>query len=251
MLMRRIDELFTARPFLGSRRLMVLLRAEEYSINRKRVHRLMRRMGISALAPRPKTTKPAPGHKIFPYLVIDRPNQVWAADVTYIPIGRGFLYLVVIIDWASRAVLSWRLSNGARCDAGARGAAVGRGSSPIRPQVFVVGDRALIDLVNLVEGAVGEFDPIVADRKPPIGVVENSDVLADRCLSRLARLQNEDHLVVLQCQRLREAALFFPGRRVLQIVTGAQRRCKSFLFAGGLAKRALCSSTSPPVMWAA
>jgi putative transposase len=114
MLMRRIDELFTAWPFLGSRRLTVLLPAE-YSINRKRVQRLMRRMGISALAPRPKTTKPAPGHKIFPYLlrdlVIDQPNQVWAADITYIPIGRGFLCLVAIIDWASRAVLSWRLSN--------------------------------------------------------------------------------------------------------------------------------------------
>src|SRR5690348_12600828 len=115
MLMRRIDELFTAWPFLGSRRLTVLLRAEGYSINRKRVQRLMRRMGISALAPKPKTTKPAPGHKIFPYLLrdvtIDRPNQVWAADITYIPIGRGFLYLVAVIDWASRAVLSWRLSN--------------------------------------------------------------------------------------------------------------------------------------------
>jgi len=115
MLMRRIDELFTAWPFLGSRRLTVLLRAEGYSINRKRVQRLMRWMGISALAPKPKTTKPTPGHKIFPYLlrdlVIDRPNQVWAADITYIPIGRGFLYLVAIIDWASRAVLSWRLSN--------------------------------------------------------------------------------------------------------------------------------------------
>jgi len=115
MLMRRIDELLTAWPFLGSRRLTVLLRAEGYSINRKRVQRLMRWMGISALAPKPKTTKPTPGHKIFPYLlrdlVIDRPNQVWAADITYIPIGRGVLYLVAIIDWASRAVLSWRLSN--------------------------------------------------------------------------------------------------------------------------------------------
>jgi putative transposase len=75
----------------------------------------MRRMGIVALGPKPRTTKPAPGHRIFPYLlrgmVIDRPNQVWAADITYIPLGRGFLYLVAIIDWASRAVLSWRLSN--------------------------------------------------------------------------------------------------------------------------------------------
>ena len=113
--MRRIDALFMAWPFLGSRRLTAMLRAEGLTVNRKRVQRLMRRMGIAALGPKPKTTKPAPGHKIFPYLlrdlVIDRPNQVWAADITYIPIGRGFLYLVAIIDWASRAVLAWRLSN--------------------------------------------------------------------------------------------------------------------------------------------
>ena len=114
-LMRRIDELFTAWPFLGSRRLAVMLNGEGYSVNRKRVQRLMRKMGIAALGPKPRTTKPAPGHKIFPYLlrtmVIDRPNQVWAADITYVPIGSGFLYLVAIIDWASRAVLTWRLSN--------------------------------------------------------------------------------------------------------------------------------------------
>jgi putative transposase len=115
MLMRRIDELFTAWPFLGSRRLTAMLRAEGFPINRKRVQRLMRRMGIAALGPKPNTTKPAPGHKIYPYLLrnmtIDRPNQVWAADITYLPIGRGFLYLVAIIDWASRAVLAWRISN--------------------------------------------------------------------------------------------------------------------------------------------
>jgi putative transposase len=114
-LMRRLDELFTAWPFLGSRRMAALLRAEGHPVNRKRVQRLMRRMGIAALGPKPRTTKPAPGHKIFPYLLrnlaIDRPNQVWAADITYVPIGRGFLYLVAVIDWASRAVLAWRLSN--------------------------------------------------------------------------------------------------------------------------------------------
>jgi putative transposase len=114
-LMRRLDELFTAWPFLGSRRMTAMLRTEGRVVNRKRVQRLMRRMGIAALGPKPRTTKPAPGHKVFPYLLremtIDRPNQVWAADITYIPIGRGFLYLVAIIDWASRAVLSWRLSN--------------------------------------------------------------------------------------------------------------------------------------------
>ena len=115
LMMRLIDELFTAWPFLGSRRLAVMLREKGYSINRKRVQRLMRKMGIAALGPKPRTTKPAPGHKIFPYLLrdqeIDRPNQVWAADITYIPVGRGFLYLVAVIDWASRAVLAWRLSN--------------------------------------------------------------------------------------------------------------------------------------------
>jgi putative transposase len=84
-------------------------------VNRKRVQRLMRLMGIEALGPKPNTSQPAPGHKIYPYLLrgltIERPNHVWAADITYIPIGQGFLYLVAIIDWASRAVLSWRLSN--------------------------------------------------------------------------------------------------------------------------------------------
>ena len=91
------------------------LSEEGFPIDRKRVRRLMRRMGIEALGPKPRTSNPAPGHKIYPYLLrdltIDRPNQVWAADITYIPIGRGFLYLVAVIDWASRAVLSWRLSN--------------------------------------------------------------------------------------------------------------------------------------------
>jgi putative transposase len=114
-LMRRLDQLFMPWPFLGSRRMAAMLRAEGQPINRKRVQRLMRRMGIAALGPKPRTTKPAPGHKIFPYLLrglaVERPNQVWAADITYVPIGRGFLYLVAVIDWASRAVLAWRLSN--------------------------------------------------------------------------------------------------------------------------------------------
>jgi putative transposase len=114
-LMRCIDELFLAYPFLGSRRMAAMLSCEGEPVNRKRVQRLMGQMGIVALGPKPDTSKPAPGHKIYPYLLrdltIERPNHVWAADITYIPIGRGFLYLVAIIDWASRAVLSWRLSN--------------------------------------------------------------------------------------------------------------------------------------------
>ena len=115
MLMTRIDELFTAHPFYGSRRMTLQLRSEARKINRKRVQRLMRTMGIVALGPKPNASKPAPGHKIYPYLLrglkIERPNHVWCAGITYIPIGRGFLHLVAIMDWASRAVLPWRLSN--------------------------------------------------------------------------------------------------------------------------------------------
>jgi putative transposase len=114
-LMRPIDELFTAWPFLGSRRMAAMLREQGCAVNRKRMQRLMRKMGIAALGPKPRTSKPAPGHKIFPDLLrglaIERSNQMWCADITYIPIGRGFLYLVAIMDWASRAVLAWWLSN--------------------------------------------------------------------------------------------------------------------------------------------
>ena len=114
-LMRRIDELHLELPFYGSRRMTFELKGEGRGVNRKRVRRLMRVMGIEALAPRPGTSKAAPGHKIYPYLLrglaITQPNHVWACDITYIPMARGFLYLVAIMDWASRAVLSWRLSN--------------------------------------------------------------------------------------------------------------------------------------------
>ena len=113
--MRRIDELHLELPFYGSRRMTFELNKEGRGVNRKRVQRLMRVMGIEALVPRPGTSKPAPRHKIYPYLLrglaIAEPNHVWAADITYVPMARGFLYLVAIIDWASRAVLAWRLSN--------------------------------------------------------------------------------------------------------------------------------------------
>jgi putative transposase len=117
-LMRRIDELHLELPFYGSRRMTFELnvRARRGTpVNRKRVQRLMRTMGIEALVPRPGTSKAAPGHTIHPYLLrgvsISAPNHVWAADITYIPMAHGFLYLVAIIDWTSRAVLAWRLSN--------------------------------------------------------------------------------------------------------------------------------------------
>jgi len=114
-LMELIDHQYLATPFYGTRKIAVWLKSQNYSINRKRVRRLMRIMGLKAIYRRPSTSKPAPGHKIYSYLLggmkITRPNQVWAADITYIPMARGFLYLVAIIDWYSRYVLSWRLSN--------------------------------------------------------------------------------------------------------------------------------------------
>jgi putative transposase len=113
-LMRRIDELHLEFPFAGSRMLRGLLAAEGSKIGRRHVKTLMRRMGIEALYRRPRTTKPEPGHKIYPYLLagieITRPNQVWAMDITYIPMARGFVYLAVVLDLFSRRALSWRVS---------------------------------------------------------------------------------------------------------------------------------------------
>ena len=114
-IMALIDRQYLARPYYGSRRMAAWLVTQGYVVNRKRVRRLMRLAGLVAIYQRPNTSKPAPAHKIYPYLLggisIERVNQVWCADVTYIPMARGFLYLVVIMDWVSRAVLAWRLSN--------------------------------------------------------------------------------------------------------------------------------------------
>ena len=114
-LMRRIDELHLEFPFAGSRMLRGLLAAEGSKVGRRHVKTLMQRMGIEALYRRPRTTKPEPGHKIYPYLLggieITRPNQVWAMDITYIPMARGFVYLAVVLDWFSRRVLSWRVDH--------------------------------------------------------------------------------------------------------------------------------------------
>lgn len=108
--MRLIDEQYLRTPFYGSRKM-----ADVLDVNRKRVQRLMRRMGIKAIYPKRRTTWPGAGHKIYPYLLrnveVSRPNQVWASDITYVPLRQGFLYLVAIMDWYSRYVLSWRLSN--------------------------------------------------------------------------------------------------------------------------------------------
>src|SRR5271166_5157036 len=115
-LMRRLDEQYLATPFYGSRRMVAFLRREGYAVNRKRVRRLMRLMGIEAIYQKPNTSRRHPDHKVYPYLlrglVIDRPNQVWCADITYIPLAKGFVYLVAVMDWFSRRVLAWRLSIG-------------------------------------------------------------------------------------------------------------------------------------------
>ena len=114
-IMALIDRQYLARPYYGSRRMAAWLATQSHLVNRKRAQRLMRRLGLAAIYQRPNTSKPAAAHKIYPYLLrglaIERVNQVWCSDVTYIPMAKGFLYLVVIMDWVSRAVLAWRLSN--------------------------------------------------------------------------------------------------------------------------------------------
>lgn len=114
-LMRRIDELYLVRPYYGSRRMTVALQQEGQEVNRKRVQRLMRLMGLEGMAPGPHTSRPHPEHIVYPYLLkgvdVVRPDMVWAADITYVPLAHGWAYLVAIIDWYSRAVLAWRLSN--------------------------------------------------------------------------------------------------------------------------------------------
>jgi len=136
--MKLIDQQYLTTPFYGSRRMKVWLDREGYPANRKRVRRLMRTMGLQAIYRRPRTSKPALGHRVYPYLLggmeITRPNQVWAADITYIPMARGFHYLVAIMDWYTRYVVAWNLSNTLDADfcVEALEEALGKG----RPEVF-------------------------------------------------------------------------------------------------------------------
>jgi putative transposase len=114
-LMRKIDELYIENPSSGSRTIRRQLKRQGMIVSRRRIQRLMRLMGIEAVYPKPRTSRPHPQHRIYAYLLrdltIDRPNQVWATDITYIPMARGYMYLVAIMDWHSRKVLSWRVSN--------------------------------------------------------------------------------------------------------------------------------------------
>lgn len=114
-LLRLIDEQYTRRPFYGSRKIVTFLQTQGHLVNRKRVQRLMRVLGLAGMAPGPNTSRPQPQHKVYPYLLrgvaVARPNQVWSTDITYIRLAHGFVYLVAVIDWYSRKVLSWRISN--------------------------------------------------------------------------------------------------------------------------------------------
>ena len=137
-LMREIDRQYQATPFYGSRRMKVWLERQGILVSRKRVQRLMRVMGLRAIYRSPRTSQPAPQRRVYPYLLgkaeIARPNQVWAADITYLPMARGFLYLVAVMDWHSRYVLSWRLSN--TLEAGFCAEALTEALDRGRPEVF-------------------------------------------------------------------------------------------------------------------
>ena len=136
--MKLIDQQYLATPFYGSRRMKVWLDRQGHPVNRKRVRRLMRTMGLQAIYRRPRTSKPALGHRVYPYLLggmeITRPNQVWAADITYIPMARGFHYLVAIMDWHTRYVVAWNLSN--TLDADFCAEALEEALSMGKPEVF-------------------------------------------------------------------------------------------------------------------
>lgn len=137
-LMNMIDKQYTRTPFYGSRRLTVWLRRQGYEVNRKRVQRLMEKMGIHAIYPMVNMSQPAKGHKLFPYLLrgveIVRPNQVWSADITYLRMAQGFLYLVAVMDWYSRYVLAWKLSN--TMDVGFCLEALGEALQRGHPEIF-------------------------------------------------------------------------------------------------------------------
>jgi putative transposase len=136
--MRLLDEQYLKTPFWGSRNMTTWLRQEGHTINRKRVQRLMRLMGLEGLAPRPRTTRPASGHRVFPYLLrgvaITHADHVWSTDITYIPMRNGFLYLAAILDWHSRYVLSWKLSN--RLDSDFCVDALEEALAQSRPEIF-------------------------------------------------------------------------------------------------------------------
>ena len=178
-LLRRIDEQFLETPFYGSRQMTRWLRRQEIWVSRKRVRRLMRRLGLQAIFQRPRTSQPHPEHRIYPYLLRDlaimRPNQVWCSDVTYIPLARGFLYLVVVMDWASRKVmdwasrkvLAWRLSN--TLDSSFCVEALHEAARPLRvPRDLQYRPGQPIHESGLHRRAHGRWDPHLNGRQGPL-----------------------------------------------------------------------------------
>jgi putative transposase len=167
-LMRRMDELYLASPFYGSRRMVAVLRREGLVVNRKRVRRLMRLMGLEAIYQKPNTSQGHPDHKVYPYLLrglrIERPNQVWCADITYIPMARGFVYLVAVMDWFSRRVLSWRLSitmEAAFCVEAVQEALANHG----RPEIFNTDQGVQFTSAGFVDELEAAGVPISMDGK--------------------------------------------------------------------------------------
>ena len=157
-LMALMDRQYLKTPFYGSRKMKAWLLQQGYLVSRKRVRRLMRLMGLEAIYRRPNTSKPAPGHRIFPYLLkgveVNRVDQVWAADITYIPMAKGFLYLVAIMDWHSRHVLAWKLSNTMDCEGRRDNVPPGRSSAEVWRLKTVPPVAFNQERQNLIEGGL-------------------------------------------------------------------------------------------------
>ena len=197
--MRLIDELYTARPFLGSRRMSWYLNHEGYEVNRKRVQRLMRLMGLEAIYPKRRLSSAADGAKRYPYLlrglVIIRPDQVWAADITYIRLRQGYLYLVAVLDWWSRYVLSWEISN--TLDADFCVAALLRALEGGRPEIFNT-DQG-------VQFSCGEFLDVLEGRGIQISMDSRGRALDNVFVERLWRSLKWEEVYLREYESVSEA----------------------------------------------
>lgn len=199
-LMAQIDRLYTAHPFYGSRKIAAVLGREGYTANRKRVQRLMRLMGIQSVAPKPNTSQPHPQHKVYPYLLrnmpIVRTGQVYSTDITYIRVGRGFAYLTAVVDWYSRKVLAWRLSNtmdATFCLAALREALATYGS----PEIF-----------NTDQGSQftsDDFIKVLEDHKIRISMDGKGRALDNIFVERLWRSVKYEEVYLKQYQSMPEA----------------------------------------------
>ena len=168
--MREMDRQYLDTPFYGSRRMRAWLDRQGIPVSRKRVQRLMRVMGLRAIYRRPRTSQPAPEHRVYPYLVrnarVTRPNQVWAADITYLPMARGLLYLVAIMDWHSRYVVAWRLSN--TLEAGFCAEALAEALARGKPEVFNTGQGSQFSSRKVHPGPSGPSREDQHGREGPV-----------------------------------------------------------------------------------